>query len=44
MNKEFEDTPILVELGTVSGDTRGNAGPHWENGGLKLYQTCISDE
>jgi hypothetical protein len=44
MNKDEQDAPTLVELGTVSGDTKGNAGPHWENGGLKLNQSGISDD
>lgn len=44
MKKDNQDSTALVELGSVSGDTKGNAGPHWEDGGLKLYGVGLSDE
>jgi len=44
MNKDNHDTSAPVELGSVSRDTRGNTGPHVEDGGLKLYAACLSDE
>jgi len=35
MTKDNRDeTTALVELGSVSGDTRGIDGPYWETGGL----------
>ena len=44
MNMDNQDTTALVELGSVSDDTKGNAGPHWEDGGLKLSGVGLSDE
>ncbi|HEX8223744.1 MAG TPA: hypothetical protein VF605_08015 [Allosphingosinicella sp.] len=44
MKKDNQDNIALVELGSVSGDTKGNAGPHWEDGGLKLNGVGLSDE
>lgn len=30
-----DDTPALVELGSVSGDTKGGPGKHWEGLGFE---------
>lgn len=44
MKKDNQDTGALVELGSVSGDTKGNTGPHWEDGGLKLFAVGLTDD
>lgn len=40
----LDETHELIELGSVSGATKGNTGPHWEDGGLKIYGVGLSDE
>lgn len=40
---EHQDATPLIELGTVSGDTKGPYGIHWETGGMKSMPG-ISDE
>jgi hypothetical protein len=42
-NDNLDGAAMLVELGSVSGDTKGIGGPHWENGGLDRYPG-LSDE
>jgi hypothetical protein len=39
----LNDAAALVELGSVSTDTKGLGGPHWETGGLARYPG-LSDE
>ena len=40
---EQQDASVLIELGTISGDTKGPYGIHWETGGMKSTPS-LSDE
>lgn len=44
MERENHDSPAaLIELGSVSADTKGDGGFYWEIGGLRPHQG-ISDD
>jgi hypothetical protein len=44
MERDDHTNPLdLIDLGSVSGETKGNSAPHWEAFGLRSF-AGISDE
>jgi hypothetical protein len=44
MEREHHSNPLdLIELGSVSGETKGDSAPHWEAVGLRP-NTGLSDD
>jgi hypothetical protein len=43
MEREFTDTPAVIDLGSVSGDTHGDVGIYWEGFALQPHPG-ISDD